>query len=182
MMNSSCYSEGAFILSKITPEILAFIEEIGLDFERQNLPRVAGRIMGLLMVSSSPLSSQQIASTLQISLGAVSTNINLMLRDGLVEKKTLIGDRMNYYVLPSDYLEQELIYMITAAFTRQAIFKKHHDAVKEDDAVDKRFKDWIEGTDYLIEMYERYLAELRASKSENHSVNKNARQLDRFKS
>ncbi|MFP3334732.1 hypothetical protein SB761_28985, partial [Pseudomonas sp. SIMBA_064] len=87
---------------------LTFIEEIGLDYERQNLPRVAGRIMGLLMVTNGPLSSQQIASTLQISLGAVSTNVNLLIQVGIVEKKTLIGDRMNYYILPSDSLEKEV--------------------------------------------------------------------------
>ncbi|MFP3390091.1 GbsR/MarR family transcriptional regulator [Brevibacillus sp. SIMBA_040] len=162
--------EGASTLSNITPEILTFIEEIGLDYERQNLPRVAGRIMGLLMVTNGPLSSQQIASTLQISLGAVSTNVNLLIQVGIVEKKTLIGDRMNYYILPSDSLEKEVNQLLAEIISRQAIFKKYRELVKDDEVVNQRFKETIEAADFFIEKYEQFLTDLRSEKSETKTI------------
>ena len=161
--------EGASTLRNITPEVLTFIEEIGLDYERQHLPRVAGRIMGLLMVTNGPLSSQQISSTLQISLGAVSTNVNLLIQIGIVEKKTLIGDRMNYYILASDSLEKDMSQLLSEIISRQAIFKKYQQLVKDDEIIYQRFKESIEAADFFIEKYEQFLSDLRSKKSETRT-------------
>ncbi|RNB81286.1 transcriptional regulator [Brevibacillus fluminis] len=145
-------------MSNITAEVLSFIEEIGLDYECLNLPRIAGRIMGLLLVTTDPLSSQQIASTLQISLGSVSTNINLLLQMGVVEKKSLIGDRINYYILASNSNEKQVMDMLSTTISRQAIFIKYWDVVKDDEIVKLRFKDSIESLDILRKFYEHNLS------------------------
>ncbi|RNB81285.1 transcriptional regulator [Brevibacillus fluminis] len=156
-------------MSNITPEVLSFIEEIGLDYERLNLPRIAGRIMGLLLVTTDPLSSQQIASTLQISLGSVSTNMNLLLQMGVVEKKSLIGDRINYYILASDSIEKEVMDMLSTTISRQAIFTKYLEAIKDDETVKQRFQESIETLEVFRKFYVKYLSDLRSSNSENKS-------------
>jgi len=122
------------------------------------------------MVTNGPLSSQQISSTLQISLGAVSTNVNLLIQVGIVEKKTLIGDRMNYYILPSDSLEKEVNQLLAEIISRQAIFKKYQELVKDDEVVNQRFKETIDAANFFIEKYEQFLSDLRSKKSESKTI------------
>ena len=76
----------------------AFIEKNGLHYEKtHDLPRIAGRIIGLLMVSAHPITINEIRKTLQFSHGSISTNLRLLGMMGLVEKVTFPGDRCDYY-------------------------------------------------------------------------------------
>ncbi len=84
--------------SMLSPQEQAFIEKNGLQYEKTyGLPRIAGRIVGLLMVSPKPISIQEIRKTLQFSHGSVSTNLRLLGMMSLVDKVTLPGDRCDYY-------------------------------------------------------------------------------------
>ena len=78
---------------------LQFIEEIGLFFEREGVARVAGRIIGLLMLTPQPLNQEQIATILQVSRGSVSTNLQLGQTYRLIRivPRRKAGDRRDYY-------------------------------------------------------------------------------------
>lgn len=82
----------------------AFVEELGLIAAEENLPRIAGRIMGLMLVSGEALGFAEIAQRLQVSRASVSTNLRLLIEMGFIERAARPGDRLEYYRLrPSPY-------------------------------------------------------------------------------
>jgi len=74
-----------------------FIEALGLFFEDAGIPRIGGRLLGLLVLAEQPLSLDAIARTLGVSRASVSTNSRLLIYAGMVERVSLPGDRRDYY-------------------------------------------------------------------------------------
>jgi len=81
---------------------LQFIEDIGLHFEEYGVPRIGGRIIGLLLASNRPVESEEIADLLQVSRSSVSTNIRTLVMIGLVDRVSLPGERSDFYVFADD--------------------------------------------------------------------------------
>jgi len=81
----------------LSAEALSFVESMGVNFERYALPRIGGRLLGLLLVADGPLSLDDLASILRVSRASVSTNVRLILTIGLAELVTRPGDRRDYY-------------------------------------------------------------------------------------
>lgn len=74
------------------------IEDFGLFFENYGLPRIFGRIYGLLLITDEPhLSLEQIASELKISKASASTIARQLLATTMIEKSTIPGDRRDFY-------------------------------------------------------------------------------------
>jgi DNA-binding transcriptional regulator GbsR (MarR family) len=64
-----------------------FIEDISLYFEQMGLPRMAGRILGMLLVSNPPEQSlSDLCEVLQASKSALSTTTRLLTEMGLIER------------------------------------------------------------------------------------------------
>ncbi len=64
-----------------------FIEDISLYFEQMGLPRMAGRILGVLLISNPPEQSMtDLCEVLQASKSAISTNARLLDEMGLIER------------------------------------------------------------------------------------------------
>jgi len=79
-----------------------FIEDVGLLFEESGHPRMAGRILGCLLISEQPhLSSTEIAEMLQASKGSLSTMTRFLLQMGLIERVGLPGRRRDYFQIKS---------------------------------------------------------------------------------
>lgn len=79
-----------------------FIEEVGLYMERQGLPRMAGRILGYLMVCQPPAQSfSQIAAALGASKASISTMAQLLRSGGHVRRVAVVGERAEYLSLKS---------------------------------------------------------------------------------
>jgi DNA-binding transcriptional regulator GbsR (MarR family) len=74
-----------------------FVEGMGIYFAQYDLPRIFGRILGLLMISERPLPHDEIAKLLGVSRGSVSTNMRLGLMLNLVERVAAAGDRRDFY-------------------------------------------------------------------------------------
>jgi DNA-binding transcriptional regulator GbsR (MarR family) len=79
-----------------------FIETMGRHFEEEGIPRIAGRLFGLLMVNEAPCSLDDMAERLQVSKGSVSSNSRMLEQWGVVERVTRPGDRRDYYHLADD--------------------------------------------------------------------------------
>lgn len=79
-----------------------FTENIGMFFESQHLPRMAGRIMGWLLICvPAHQTANEIGETLEMSKGSVSTMTRLLIQMGMIEKVSRIGERREYYrILP----------------------------------------------------------------------------------
>ena len=84
------------------PELSQFIENMGLQYEAYDVPRIGGRILGLLMVSPNPMTSEEMSEALQVSRSSISTNLRTLQMTGLIEKVSIPGDRLDYYVFAED--------------------------------------------------------------------------------
>lgn len=76
-----------------------FVERIGLLSEAEGFPRIAGRILGLLLVEEAPLSLDEMVEKLRVSKGSISTNVRLLERLGIIQRVSTPGDRRDYYEL-----------------------------------------------------------------------------------
>ena len=71
-----------------------FVEEVGIVFEQTGLPRMAGRILGWLLLSNPPhQSTDELTSALMASKGSISTMTRLLIQIGLIERLSLPGVR-----------------------------------------------------------------------------------------
>ena len=77
--------------------VATFIERMGFQFEEDVLPRIADRVMGLLLLEEDPASLEELATELQVSKASASTNCRLLEGAGLAERRAFPGDRRDYY-------------------------------------------------------------------------------------
>jgi len=79
-------------------EEVHFIEDIGLYFERLGMPRMAGRILGVLLISDPEAQSiTDIASKLSASKSSISIMARLLIEVGLIERVANPIPRRDYY-------------------------------------------------------------------------------------
>lgn len=98
-----------------------FVEKMELFFETQHLPRMAGRLLGWLLVCNPPIqSAKAIGETLEMSKGTVSAITRQLLQMGMIEKVCQIGARGDFYRIHSQASEQLLL-------ARQAEFARLYD-------------------------------------------------------
>jgi DNA-binding transcriptional regulator GbsR (MarR family) len=86
----------------------SFIERCGVHWEKDGLPRIAGRIFGLTLISPDPCSLDDIADALGVSKASVSNDARMLEQLGLVERVSLPGDRKVYYQITSQSIERSL--------------------------------------------------------------------------
>ena len=79
-----------------------FIEAWGTLGTSWGITRTMAQIHALLLVSSEPLSSDDIMEQLQISRGNVNTTTRMLLDWGLAHKKLVPGERKEFFVGEKD--------------------------------------------------------------------------------
>ncbi len=86
-----------------------FVEEFGLFFQQRGLPRMAGRILGWLLISEPPYQSTgELAQPLLASRGSISTATRLLIQAGLIERISLAGQRRDYFQIKPGAWDQML--------------------------------------------------------------------------
>ena len=87
-----------------------FVEEVGLFIERMGLPRMAGRVLGKLLISVPPhQSTGELAESLLASKGSISTMTRLLIQGGLIERMSLPGERRDYFrIKPNAWFQMTL--------------------------------------------------------------------------
>ena len=73
-----------------------------MQVENEGLPRIAGRIMGYLLLSKKPCQAAELADELMVSHGSVSTNTRLLERLQVIERVAVAGERAAAYQLTQD--------------------------------------------------------------------------------
>jgi len=75
-----------------------FVEDISLYFEQMGLPRMAGRVLGVLLICDPPEQSiNDLCEGLQASKSAISTTTRLLSEMGLIERVASPVPRRIYY-------------------------------------------------------------------------------------
>src|SRR2546427_1050967 len=79
-------------------ELISFANEMGMFYEDLGLPRAWGRVLGWLLVCEPDFqSAEDFANVLHGSRGSVSMTTKALIRSGMVERRTIRGDRRTYY-------------------------------------------------------------------------------------
>jgi DNA-binding transcriptional regulator GbsR (MarR family) len=90
-----------------------FIERMGLVLESDGLPRIGGRIFGLLLISAEARSLDDLAGELGVSKASVSTNARLLEQRGVLERMSRPADRRDYYRVPPDLFSRTMAQRLT---------------------------------------------------------------------
>lgn len=81
-----------------------FIEKSGLISQAEGLPRIAGRVFGLLIFDGEAVSFGDLATRLQVSRASISSSIRLLEERGLIKRMTKPGERQDFFQLaPNPY-------------------------------------------------------------------------------
>ncbi|MDX6747595.1 transcriptional regulator [Polaribacter sp. PL03] len=67
--------------------------------------KTMAQVHALLLVSTKPLSAEEIMDTLQISRGNVNMNVRALIDWGIVSKEFVVGERKEFFVADKDIWE-----------------------------------------------------------------------------
>ncbi len=101
-----------------------FVERLAVAMETDGLPRIAGRIFALLLLSEQALSLDGIALSIGASKASASVNTRLLEQRGLIERVSHQGDRRDYYRSVSDLF-------VRTMEQRLARWQRFHEIVDE---------------------------------------------------
>jgi DNA-binding transcriptional regulator GbsR (MarR family) len=144
-----------------------FIEQMGLALESDGLPRIAGRIFGLILISDDARSLDDLASELRVSKGSVSTNARLLEQRGILEQVSRPGDRRDYYRAPPDLFSHTMAQRI-------ARWQRFHEAIGtartnlsiQSRAVLERLEEYEEAYAFMSQVISEALASWQASRGD----------------
>jgi len=149
-----------------------FAEEVGIFFEQTGLPRMAGRILGWLMISNPPhQTTGELAEALLASRGSISTMTRLLIRIGLIERLSLPGQRRDYFRIKGGAWHQ----MIKDSLSQMTVFRQLIERgleLIEDKAHFNR--QWLEEMHHMYMFFEREFPALLERWEEEHKKNKTA--------
>lgn len=87
----------------VSAEEARFMDDMGLVLEADGRPRIAGLILGWLLICDPPHQSfSDLVAALGVSKGSVSSMTRLLMEAGLIERHVIGGDRQAYYRLAPD--------------------------------------------------------------------------------
>jgi DNA-binding transcriptional regulator GbsR (MarR family) len=90
-----------------------FVERLAVAHEGDGLPRIAGRIFGLLLLCEREMSLDEITEELGASKGSASVNTRLLEQRGFIERISKPGDRRDYYRIMPDLFERTMEQRLT---------------------------------------------------------------------
>lgn len=129
-----------------------FIEHMGQLFERDRMARIAGRILGKLLLAESPMTLDDLASALRVSKASVSANTRLLESVGILERLTYPGDRRDYYEV-SEVAHQRMLDLRLQRFnaTRELLDEGFETKAAQNALVRARLELFCEFFDRMIE-------------------------------
>lgn len=147
---------------EMTPGMREFVESIGVYFERYDLPRIGGRILGLLIVAERPLSLDDMAAALQVSRASASTNVRMIVDYGLAELVSLLGERRDYYRFSESPWERGTLVNIEATVALRRIGERGLAGMAPAAGVTRdRLEELLDFCDFAIEDQQDMLARWR---------------------
>ena len=158
-MNSACsvlteYSEQEYCVSMdTTDKKQQFVEECGLYFEQAGLTRMAGRIIGWLLICEP---SHQLQSDLVDTLGASKSSISVALNDlttlYLVERFAVPGDRRTFYRTTKDMWSRSFRARMHQVTALKELGERGLEALKEEAPQRKQRLEFMRDMNAFIEV------------------------------
>ncbi len=89
----------------ITADEAQFVEEAGVTYAQLGLPRMAGRIVGWMLICDPPRQSLvDLADVLQASKASISTMTRVLIQLDVLRRVTVPGDRRDYVIMPPPHM------------------------------------------------------------------------------
>ena len=126
-----------------------FVERIGQILESDGLTRIAGRIFGHLLLSSTPQSLEDLAKALQASKGSISQDTRLLERLGALERVTHAGDRRVFYQI-GDRMMRRMVALRLERFEQLREAMAEGLGAATDEKVRGRLNEFIDFHDHLL--------------------------------
>jgi hypothetical protein len=142
-----------------SPALGRFVENVGTYLESQGVPRIGGRILGLLLVTQQPLTAEEIARALRVSRGSVSTNIRLLVVGGLIEKASLPGSRATYHVFSDTAWERRSLAILQTVASFRRIAEQGLTSIPPGHPARSRLEKAIDWADHLNRIFNTSLRE-----------------------
>lgn len=131
--------------------VARFVERWGIFFEDEGLPRIAGRMIGLLMLSPSPRTLDDIAETLGVSKASVSTDARRMAERGFLQRSSRPGDRRDYYAIAPDGFQRGLEQKIRSFQAMRALCEESRALPITSTVVHSRLDQWEDAHRAFVE-------------------------------
>jgi DNA-binding transcriptional regulator GbsR (MarR family) len=144
-----------------------FVERMGLTLEADGMPRIAGRIFGLLLVSDEPRSLDDLAAELRVSKGSASTNARLLEQRGLLERVCRPADRRDYYRVRPDLFNHTMALRL-ARWERfhQTIAEARTNLTIQSPEVRERLEDYEQAYGFMSHIIREGLSHWRAMRED----------------
>lgn len=157
-------------LIELTPELSKFVENMGLHYENYGVPRIGGRILGLLLLNHRPVAPEEMSEALQVSRSSISTNIRILLMDGLVEKEAVPGDRCDYYIFSPDAMERSMEIRLANVLPLRQLAEHGLEHLPEEHPSRERLEEMVEWVDLMESLYHRLQDEWQSLRKQPASV------------
>jgi len=147
------------------PEAEKFVELMGRHFEEEGAPRIAGRLIGVLLMNREPASLDDLAHQLRVSKASVSMNARMLEAKGVAEKVTSAGDRRDFYRIAPDAREQIALRMVerTRLMTERLDAGLSAAENNGDTVVCERFRNLISFFDRECRFWEKRIGKVRSA-------------------
>ena len=108
-----------------------FIQDYGEGYHHFGLPKLMGRIVGLLLFEGKPLSLDYITTELNVSKGPVSQITRRLKDHNLVEQKWIPGDRKDYYQSAQNIFGKAFTNRISLMRTNLTLAEKYQEKLND---------------------------------------------------
>ena len=139
-----------------------FIQDFGEAYVAFGLPRLMGRIVGLLLYNSTPTSLDDIAAQLEMSKGPVSQIMRRLRDHNLIQRIWVPGDRKDYQADPAIF-SHEFRNQISLIKGNLKLAEKYCDLIEQTEPENNHFRSRMsEMRDFyslMIDHYNRFITE-----------------------
>jgi DNA-binding transcriptional regulator GbsR (MarR family) len=142
-----------------------FIERAGVLWEQDGLPRIAGRIFALAMISKDALSLDEIAETLGVSKASVSNDTRLLERLGYIDRVSRPGDRRDYYQSTPRSFEQAIVERVRRLEQLEALIESGRRLAVDSDEVRERLESHHIAFTHVTKALQSALEEIRMKRN-----------------
>lgn len=142
--------------------LVEFIEAIGRNYEDLGVPFIGGCILGLLMVSTRPLSAAEIASVVQGNKRNLNSNLDLLDKVNLINVIPQNNGQSDCYNLNPDVLQHTLELRLGNLFDLRDLAEQTINGLSENHPAQKNLQGLVQWTESLQEMTNKMRAEGRS--------------------
>ena len=165
------------MVKKTTDEQDRLIERLGLVFEESDrMPRIASRILGLLLLTPGECSIDQMAERLSVSRASISVDARRLEECGVVERITRKGDRRDYYRIAPDHYSRTLERRLKVMNRLISVLDEGRQMHIESREVRDRLDEAVEGLRFVVEATTNELERWHAERDKRKAARRKAKE------